>query len=172
MVGHPRILSDKLRGKQHGAQGIHAAFPFMHYTKAGIVVEKLLGNPDVDAGALGAADTQDSLVLLDPALNLLANSPRQVGGSKPHHYIYNNALRNMAHKNFSQTNVQGESIGVLAEGETKELAFELGVTLAKWNFKNMSVLVVVTAKDDNNRWEVVNSLCCPIDEFRTFEYLE
>ena len=99
------------------------------------------------------------------------SSPKQKGGSKPYHYIYNNALRNMAHS-FSKSNVQGESIGVLAEGQTKELAFELGVTSTKWNFKNMSVLVVVTAKDDNSRWEVVNSLCCPIDENRTFEYLE
>lgn len=99
------------------------------------------------------------------------SSPKQSGGNKPYHFIYNNALRNMAHS-YSNSNVQGESIGVLAEGETKELAFELPITSTKWAFENMSVVVVVTAKDNNNRWEVVNSLCCPIDESRAFEYLE
>lgn len=99
------------------------------------------------------------------------SSPKQKGGSKPHHYIYNNALRNMAHS-YSKSNVQGESIGVLAEGATKELAFELPVTSTKWVYENMSVLVVVTAKNDANRWEVVNSLCCPINESKPFEYLE
>ena len=98
------------------------------------------------------------------------SSPKQKGGSKPYHFIYNNALRNMAH-NYSESNVHGESIGVLAEGETKELAFELGVTSTKWNFENMSVVVVVSAKDDNDRWEVVNSACCPLNESKPFEYL-
>ena len=35
----------------------------------------------------------------------------------------------------------------------------------------MSVVVVVSAKDENDRWEVVNSACCPLNESKPFEYL-
>ena len=95
------------------------------------------------------------------------SSPKQAGASKPYHKIYNNALRNMAYTN----DVQGESIGTLFTGETKELSFELPITSSKWSFENMSVVVVVSAKDENGRWEVVNSACCPLNESKPFEYL-
>ena len=95
------------------------------------------------------------------------SSPYQSGATKPYHKIYNNALRNMAYTN----DVQGESIGTLFTGETKELSFELPITSSKWSFENMSVVVVVSAKDENDRWEVVNSACCPLNESKPFEYL-
>ncbi len=98
-------------------------------------------------------------------------SPNQAGASKDYHKLYNYALRNIS-GSYSKTNVQGESIGVLAEGQTYDCAFELPITSTKWKYENMGVLVIVSAKDSSNRWEVVNSLYCSLnDGEKTYEYI-
>ena len=95
-------------------------------------------------------------------------SPNQAGATKDYHKLYNNALRNMSHQ-YSKTNVQGDSYTFEAN-EVKDLAFELPIISTKWNYENMSVLVVVSAKDANGRWEVANSAVCKINESKEFEY--
>ena len=97
-------------------------------------------------------------------------SPNQAGATKDYHKIYNNALRNMSHE-YSKTNVQGDSYTFEAN-EVKDLAFELEMISNKWKLENMSVLVVVSAKDANGRWEVANSAVCKINETKEFEYVE
>ena len=95
-------------------------------------------------------------------------SPNQSGATKDYHKIYNNALRNMSHE-YSKTNVQGDSYTFEAN-EVKDVAFELEMISNKWKLANMSVLVIVSAKDANGRWEVVNSAVCKINEAKEFEY--
>ena len=95
-------------------------------------------------------------------------SPNQAGATKDYHKIYNHALRNMSHE-YSKTNVQGDAYTFEAN-ETKEFAFELPIISPKWNVENMEVLVVVSAKDANGRWEVANSAVCKINETKEFEY--
>ena len=97
-------------------------------------------------------------------------SPYQAGATKDYHKIYNNALRNMSHE-YSKTNVQGDSYTFEAN-EVKDLAFELEMISNKWKLENMSVLVIVSAKDANGRWEVANSAVCKITESKEFEYAE
>ena len=98
-------------------------------------------------------------------------SPNQAGATKDYHKIYNHALRNMSHE-YSKTNVQGDSIGVLNEGDTYDIAFELPIISTKWNYENMEVLVVVSAKDANGRWDVANSAVCKLNESKEFEYVK
>ena len=95
-------------------------------------------------------------------------SPNQSGATKDYHKIYNHALRNMSHQ-YSKTNVQGDSY-TFAANEVKDLAFELPIISTKWNYENMEVLVIVSAKDDNGRWEVANSAVCKINKAKEFEY--
>lgn len=95
-------------------------------------------------------------------------SPNQAGATKDYHKIYNNALRNMSHE-YSKTNVQGDSYTFEAN-EVKDLAFELEMISNKWKLENMSVLVIVSAKDANGRWEVANSAVCKLNEAKEFEY--
>ncbi len=95
-------------------------------------------------------------------------SPNQSGATKDYHKIYNNALRNMSHE-YSKTNVQGDS-HTFEANEVKDLAFELEMISNKWKLENMSVLVIVSAKDANGRWEVANSAVCKINEAKEFEY--
>lgn len=97
-------------------------------------------------------------------------SPNQAGASKAEHKIYNYALRNISGE-YSKNNVSGESIGVLAQGEKKDLAFTLPITSTKWNWENMGVLVIVSAKNANGSWEVANSAYCPLGEAKGYEYI-
>ncbi len=97
-------------------------------------------------------------------------SPNQAGATKDYHKIYNNALRNMSHE-YSETNVQGDAYTFTAN-EVKYLAFELPIISTNWKYENMSVLVIVSAKDANGRWEVVNTAKCQVGETKMFEYLE
>ncbi len=95
-------------------------------------------------------------------------SPGQAGATQDFHKIYNNALRNMSHE-YSKSNVQGDSY-TLEANETRDFAFELPIISKNWNYENMSVLVIVSAKDANGRWEVANSAVCKINESKEFEY--
>lgn len=99
-------------------------------------------------------------------------SPNQNGATKDYHKIYNFAIRNISGE-YSRNNVAGESIGVLDSGKTYDCAFTLPIVSTKWNWENMGVLVIVSAKDANNRWEVVNSAYCSLeDQSKAYEYVE
>ena len=98
-------------------------------------------------------------------------SPGQAGASKDYHKIYNYALRNISGQ-YSKNNVAGESVGVIEHGQTHDCAFQLPITSTKWNWENMGVLVIVSAKDANNRWEVVNSSYCKVNETKPYEYVK
>ena len=97
-------------------------------------------------------------------------SPNQAGATKDYHKIYNHALRNMSHS-YSNTNVQGDAYTFEAN-ETKDFVFELSMISTKWNYENMEVLVIVSAKDANGRWEVANSATCKINEAKEYEYVK
>ena len=98
-------------------------------------------------------------------------SPNQAGATKDYHKLYNFALRNISGE-YSRNNVAGESVGVIEAGQTHDCAFTLPIVSTKWNWENMGVLVIVSAKDANNRWDVVNSAYCPVKESMSYEYVE
>jgi hypothetical protein len=98
-------------------------------------------------------------------------SPNQAGASKDYHKIYNYALRNIS-GDYSKANVSGTSIGVLEAGKTYDCAFQLPIISTKWKYENMGVLVIVSAKDAQGRWEVANSAYCKVGEEKTYEYVE
>lgn len=96
----------------------------------------------------------------------------QAGSSKDVHKIYNYAIRNISGK-YDRTNVAGESIGVLEAGKTHDCAFQLPITSTKWKYENMGVLVIVSAKDAQGRWEVANTAYCSLnDGQKSFEYIQ
>ena len=97
-------------------------------------------------------------------------SPNQQGATKDYHMNYNYALRNFSEK-VSSSNIAGTSLGVIAEGETVNYGCEIEMISPKWVSANMGVLVVVCAKDSNNRIDVVNSAYCKIGDTMPYEYL-
>ena len=97
-------------------------------------------------------------------------SPNQSGATKDYHKIYDYALRNISGE-YSKANISGESIGVLEEGQTYDCAFQLPITSTKWNWEKMGVLVIVSAKDAQGRWEIANTAYCNVGEEKTYEYV-
>ena len=103
-------------------------------------------------------------------------SPSQSGATKDYHKIYDFALRNISGE-YSKANISGESIGVLEAGKTYDCAFQLPITSTKWNWEKMGVLVIVSAKDAQGRWEVANTAYCALGEggvaaSKPYEYVE
>ena len=99
-------------------------------------------------------------------------SPNQSGASKDVHRIYNYAIRNISGQ-YSTSNISGESIGVINAGATCDCTFELPIISTTWNWENMGVLVIVSAKDSNGTWEVVNTAYCSlIDKAKSYEYIK
>lgn len=99
-------------------------------------------------------------------------SPNQSGATKDYHKIYNYCLRNISGE-YSKSNLTGESLGSLANGDVVDCAFQLPITSTKWKYENMGVLVIVSAKDANGRWDVVNSRYCSLnDKTVTYEYVK
>lgn len=97
-------------------------------------------------------------------------SPNQAGGSQEHHYYYNYALRNFSEES-TRTNIAGMETGIIAAGETYKYACDIELISNSWKSNNMGVLIVVSAKGENNRIEVVNTAYCKINETLEFEYL-
>ena len=99
-------------------------------------------------------------------------SPNQAGATKDYHKIYDFALRNISGE-YSKANISGESIGILEAGQTYDCAFDIPITSNKWNWEKMGVLVIVSAKDAQGRWEVANTAYCSLeDKSKTYEYVE
>lgn len=98
-------------------------------------------------------------------------SSNQAGATEPYHHVYDFALRNIA-GNYSTADLSGESIGVLSNAETKTISYAIPVLSDSWNVANMGVLVIVSAKDAEDRWEVVNTAYCKVGESKAYEYVE
>ncbi|MBR5854025.1 MAG: Omp28-related outer membrane protein [Alistipes sp.] len=96
-------------------------------------------------------------------------SPNQSGATKPEHYIYDFAIRNGL--NITRSDISGEDLGTIEAGKSVEYSRTLGITSKTWVADNLGVIVIVSAKDKNNRWEVVNSLYCPVNESKAFEFV-
>ena len=98
------------------------------------------------------------------------HSPNQANATKEHHFYYNYALRNFSEES-TRTYIAGLETGIIAAGETYNYACDIELISNSWKSNNMGVLIVVSAKDANNRIEVVNTAYCKINETLEFEYL-
>ena len=96
-------------------------------------------------------------------------SPNQAGATKPEHKIYDFAIRNGL--NITRSDISGEDLGTIEEGKSVEYSRGIDVTSKGWEVDNCGVLVIVSAKDKNGKWEVVNSAYCPVNESKAFEFV-
>ena len=97
-------------------------------------------------------------------------SPNQTNATKDYHKIYNHAIRNTS-EFVSKTSFEGLNVGVLAAGERYNYSCSIPITKSSWVVDNMEALMVVSAKNGNGKWEIVNSVCCPINKSVGFQYL-
>lgn len=97
-------------------------------------------------------------------------SPNQNGATAEHHYYYNHALRNTS-ETVSSGDFSGRSVGMIYMGETYNYNGSIAVD-SGWEMNNLEVLIVVTARNGNNKWEVVNSAVCGVGETTPFAYVQ
>ena len=96
-------------------------------------------------------------------------SPNQAGATKPEHKIYDFAIRNGL--NITRSDISGEDLGTIEEGKSVEYSRAIEITSNSWKVDNCGVLVIVSAKDKNGKWEVVNSAYCPVNDSKAFEFV-
>lgn len=96
-------------------------------------------------------------------------SPTQNSATQERHRIYNHALRYVA-TNFSQRDIAGDDIGILAVDAVYENSYSIPIS-SSWVTDNLEVIVIVSAYDENGDYEVVNTAVCPVNSTKDYEYL-
>lgn len=149
------------------------------------IINRLVKADGADVGIAAAASGDKTAVYVSFAVKaaveqeykvtawLLENqiyNPGQSGASRDYHKMHDFALRNIAGE-YSRGDLSGDSLGVIAVGEVKEHYFELPIISNKWVVENMDVLIIVSAKNEDGRFEVVNTVSCPVNGTVNYEYL-
>lgn len=97
----------------------------------------------------------------------------QSGASELWHNYHNHVLRAMMGATEATLDITGDALGEIEEG--KSANFEVSIPVdAAWNNEELSVLVLITAPDadHDNKFEVVNTVYCPVGETKPIEYNE
>jgi hypothetical protein len=79
---------------------------------------------------------------------------------------HNNAIRQAA----TTSPLTGYELGTLKAGETASQILNLTIARDTWNRDNMKVMVIVSKKGANNRFDVANVVLCPINDSVTYNY--
>lgn len=92
----------------------------------------------------------------------------QVGGTAEWQSTHNNVVRSI----LSNDPLSGMDLGTLEAGATitKELSFE--DIHRKWVPENFKVMLIVSKRNENGRYDVANVTVCPGNGFVDFEYHE
>ena len=90
----------------------------------------------------------------------------QTNGVEEWMNIHDNAIRQAATTNP----ISGMDLGTIKSGEKASLAMSLEITGSKWNRDNLKVMVIASAKNDKNKYEVVNVAICPIGSSVAYDY--
>ena len=80
--------------------------------------------------------------------------------------IHNNAIRQTP----SISAISGYELGALKAGETAEQILNLTIARDTWNRDNMKVMLIVSKKGDNKKFDVANVVICPINDSVTYDY--
>ena len=90
----------------------------------------------------------------------------QSGATEEWMYYHDNVIRNIATSNP----ISGFDLGNIKAGETATNKIILDIKSQQWITDNMKVLLIVTAPDSNNNYEVVNVTVCPINSDVKYDY--
>lgn len=79
---------------------------------------------------------------------------------------HNNAIRQAA----TTSPLTGYELGALKAGETADQILNLTIARDTWNRDNMKVMLIVSKKGDNKKFDVANVVICPINDSVTYDY--
>lgn len=96
---------------------------------------------------------------------------KQYGAWETWMSTHNNAIR-ASYATISQNDISGAEWGYVAAESTSHKVFELPIENTNWVKSNCKVLVIIAAQDANygNKYEVVNTTMCDLNESKPFEY--
>ena len=97
-------------------------------------------------------------------------SPDQNKATEEYHRYYNHALRATS-ESVSYVDFSGKSLGMIYMGETRDYNCEIPVQ-SSWEMNNLEVLIVVTARNGSNQWDVVNTAVCGVGQTTPFAYVQ
>lgn len=96
-------------------------------------------------------------------------SPAQNNATLERHKIYNHALRYVA-TSFKKSDISGDELGELEVDEVAEVSYSIPID-SSWTTENLEVIAIVSAYDENGKYEVVNTAVCPVNSAKDYEYL-
>ncbi len=79
---------------------------------------------------------------------------------------HDNAIR----QRVSGDDISGVDLGAIAAGETASTTLTLKIIGNKWVRENLKVMVIVSAKNDNGKFDVANVAICPMNDVVTYDY--
>lgn len=135
----------------------------------GIAVATTMSSSSITISADVMSDSTQEYHITAWVLESNISSPNQLGATQDYHKVYNHALRYIA-GTYSESNISGESLGIIEKGEVAHK--EYNVTMdSSWNSLNLEVLVIVSAKNADGVFDVVNCAMCPMNATRDYEYI-
>lgn len=97
----------------------------------------------------------------------------QLGATESWHNYHNHCLRDMTGVVESTMDITGDDLGTIEEGQTAEFKISMPIA-SNYNKEELSVLVIISAPNAqfDNKFEVVNTILCPINTVKAIEYNE
>lgn len=97
----------------------------------------------------------------------------QLGATESWHNYHNHCLRDMTGVVESTMDITGDDLGTIEEGQTAEFKISMPIA-SNYNKEELSVLVIVSAPNAqfDNKFEVVNTILCHVNETKPIEYNE
>lgn len=91
---------------------------------------------------------------------------KQVNATEDWMNIHDNAIRQAT----MTTPISGHDLGTIKAGEKASYAMSLEIVSSKWVRENLKVLVIVSAKNSKNQFEVANVVLCPLNDSVAYDY--
>lgn len=79
---------------------------------------------------------------------------------------HNNAIRHIA----KSEPISGYELGTIEAGKTMEQVLSLEIQSSDWNRDNLKVMVIVSKKSNNGKYDVANVAMCNINDSVTYDY--
>ena len=97
----------------------------------------------------------------------------QLGAWEDWHNYHNHCLREMTGVDEQIMDITGDDLGTIEEGKTADFKVSIPIA-ANYKKSELSVLVIIAAPNSqfDNKYEVVNTIHCPINSTKAIEYNE
>ena len=79
---------------------------------------------------------------------------------------HNNAIRHIA----KSEPISGYELGTIEAGKTVEQVLSLEIQSSDWNRDNLKVMVIVSKKSNNGKYDVANVAMCNVNDSVTYDY--